>query len=139
MYKRQTIANRNRDKAEAIATLIRDNTKSDATTIEWAGDLAVPDGIDVVINATSIGLGDAQAMPKIDPDSFRPHHVVADVIPNPPMTKLLREAKARGCTTLDGLGMLVNQGVIGVELWLDRKPSADVMVQTLQHIFNVSD
>ncbi|CAI9121544.1 shikimate dehydrogenase [Brytella acorum] len=134
-----TIANRNRDKAEAIATLIRDNTKSEATTIEWAGDLAVPDGIDVVINATSIGLGDAQAMPKIDRDSFRPNHVVADVIPNPPMTKLLREAKARGCTTLDGLGMLVNQGVIGVELWLDRKPSADVMVQTLQDIFNVSD
>lgn len=134
-----TIANRNPDKAEAIATLIRDNTKSDAKTIEWSGDLAVPEDIDVVINATSIGLGDAQAMPKIDLETLKPNHVVADVIPNPPMTKLLREAKTRGCTTLDGLGMLVNQGVIGVELWLDRKLSADVMAQTLQDIFSVSD
>ena len=43
--------------------------------------------------------------------------VVADVIPNPPSTRLLQDAAARGCRTLDGLGMLVNQGVLGIKLW----------------------
>jgi shikimate dehydrogenase len=36
--------------------------------------------------------------------------VVADVIPNPPRTQLIREAEVRGCILLDGLGMLVSQG-----------------------------
>ena len=43
--------------------------------------------------------------------------LVADVIPNPPRTQLIREAEKRGCKVLDGLGMLVNQGVIGVKYW----------------------
>ena len=43
--------------------------------------------------------------------------VVADGIHNPPRTNLIRDAEARGCTALDGLGMLVNQGVIAVKHW----------------------
>jgi shikimate dehydrogenase len=43
--------------------------------------------------------------------------VVADVIPNPPRTPLIRDAEARGATALDGLGMLVNQGVISIRHW----------------------
>ncbi len=43
--------------------------------------------------------------------------VVADVIANPPRTRLIRDAEARGCKAIDGLGMLVNQGVIGIKYW----------------------
>ena len=43
--------------------------------------------------------------------------IVADVIPNPPRTLLIREAEARGARTLDGLGMLVNQGVVSIRHW----------------------
>ena len=43
--------------------------------------------------------------------------VVADAIPNPPRTHLIRTAEAAGCTVLDGLGMLVNQGAIAIRLW----------------------
>ena len=43
--------------------------------------------------------------------------IVADIIPNPPRTQLICEAEKRGCKVLDGLGMLVNQGVIGVKYW----------------------
>ena len=45
--------------------------------------------------------------------------VEADGIHNPPLTPLLRSAKARGCRTVDGLGMLVNQGVIGIRYWTE--------------------
>ena len=53
--------------------------------------------------------------------------IVADVIPNPPRTRLIRDAEARGCKVLDGLGMLVNQGVIGIKYWtgVDPDPERD--------------
>jgi shikimate dehydrogenase len=61
--------------------------------------------------------------------------VVADGIHNPPETHLIRDAKARGCKTLDGLGMLVNQGVLGVQYWTGVEVDAGVMRRTLEGIF----
>ena len=46
---------------------------------------------------------------------------------NSPRTKLLRQAAAAGCRTLDGLGMLVNQGAIAFRLWTGVEPDGDVM------------
>ncbi|GBR09408.1 shikimate dehydrogenase [Acetobacter oeni] len=129
------VVNRDPEKAETIAALVRDNTGCEAKASGWEGEVKVPGDVGIVINATSIGLGDAEAMPSVAPDTLRKDLVVADVIPNPPRTKLLRQAKERGCTVLDGLGMLVNQGVIGVELWLGKTLDAGVMQETLQEIF----
>ncbi|ATU71799.1 Shikimate dehydrogenase [Gluconacetobacter sp. SXCC-1] len=134
-----TVANRDPEKAETIAALVRDNTGSAATGCPWVGKARIPEGTDIVINATSVGLGDGQAMPEVDLDTLAHGQIVADVIPNPPRTRFLREARARGCTPLDGLGMLVNQGVIGVELWLGKTLDAGVMQQTLRDIFGASD
>ena len=58
--------------------------------------------------------------------------VVADVIFNPPNTQLIRGARELGCTTLDGLGMLVNQGVIAFKIWTGIEPSAQVMREALE-------
>lgn len=134
-----TVINREPDKAEAIAALIREKTSGDALARPWEGKAQIPEDIDIVINATSVGLGDAEVMPDIALDTLKEGQVVADVIPNPPATRLLREAKKRGCITLDGLGMLVNQGVIGVELWLGETLDAEVMKHALQEIFGSHD
>ena len=48
--------------------------------------------------------------------------IVADVIPNPPKTRLIKDASAIGCTVIDGLEMLVAQGVIGIEYWTGKVP-----------------
>jgi shikimate dehydrogenase len=61
--------------------------------------------------------------------------VVADVIPNPPRTRFVREAEDRGCKVLDGLGMLVNQGVIGFRLWTGVDPDPRVMRAALEEVF----
>jgi shikimate dehydrogenase len=61
---------------------------------------------------------------------------VADVIPNPPRTPLIRDAEAHGCRVLDGLGMIVNQGVIGVKYWTGVDVDASVMRRTLENIFS---
>ena len=63
--------------------------------------------------------------------------VVADVIPNPPRTALIRDAEARGATPLDGLGMLVNQGVISIRHWTGVDADPAVMRRTVEEIFGV--
>jgi shikimate dehydrogenase len=63
--------------------------------------------------------------------------VVADVIFNPPETRLLRDARQRGCQTLDGLGMLVNQGVIGIKYWTAIDADATVMRKALEEALSL--
>ena len=57
------------------------------------------------------------------------------MIPDPPGTALLRAATAAGCTTLDGLGMLVEQARIGIRHWTGLTPDAPVMRDTLAALF----
>ena len=61
--------------------------------------------------------------------------VVADVVPNPPRTYFIKDAEARGCTIVDGLGMLVNQGVIGIRYWTGVDADATVMRRKLEEIY----
>jgi shikimate dehydrogenase len=63
--------------------------------------------------------------------------VVADVVFNPPNTQFLQEAAGRGCKTLDGLGMLVNQGVIGFQIWTGVDPDAGVMREALEEYLEI--
>ncbi len=77
------------------------------------------------------------------PRSFKsatltPPLVVCDVIPNPPRTWLIRTAEQRGCRVLDGLGMLVAQGVIGSRLWTGREPNPVVMRQALLELVTLA-
>jgi shikimate dehydrogenase len=131
-----TIVNRNPGRGRDLAAAIRARTGVPAEFVPWAGDYRVPEGTDVLVNATSIGLfPDVDARVPVDEATLRPGLVVCDVIPNPPRTRLIREAEARGCVALDGLGMLVNQGVIGIRLWSGRDPDPGVMRRALEAVF----
>jgi len=131
-----TIVNRTPQRGEELTRLLTDQLKVRARFVPWQGDFSIPEGTDVVINATSIGLfPDVDARLAIDFNSLRAGQVVADVIPNPPATHLVREARQRGCTVLDGLGMLVNQGVIGFRLWTGVDPDPSVMRGALEEVF----
>jgi len=69
-------------------------------------------------------------------ETLRPGLVVADVIPNPPRTQLLAAAEAAGCVTIDGLGMLVGQGILGIKYWAGIDADAGVMRAALQEAFS---
>jgi shikimate dehydrogenase len=102
----------------------------------WEGDFVIPEGTDIVVNATSIGLfPDVDARIPLDIDSLTSDMVVADVIPNPPTTRLVQDAREKGCRVIDGLGMLVAQGVIGIEYWTGRTPDPAVMRRGLEEVF----
>ena len=130
-----TVVNRSPARGEAVARLIDDRTPASAEYRPWEGSFRVPQGTRLVVNATSVGLyPDVDATPDIDHDSLTPDMVVADGIPNPPLTKLLRAAQARGCKTADGLGMLVGQGVIGLKHWTGIDADAGVMRRALRDL-----
>jgi shikimate dehydrogenase len=131
-----SIVNRSRERGRELAELLRSGARAAAQWAAWEGDYRVPADTDVVVNATSIGLfPDLEARVPLDLSTLAPRMLVADVIPNPPRTRLLRDARARGCTTLDGLGMLVNQGVIGFKAWTGIDPDAGVMRKALEDVF----
>jgi shikimate dehydrogenase len=128
-----TIVNRNADRGQELTRLIDERTPSTASFVPWDGPHSVADSTDIVVNATSVGLApDVHARVDLDLDTLREQIVVADVIPNPPNTRLLQDATARGCRTLDGLGMLVNQGVLGIKLWTGVDADATVMYEAVQ-------
>jgi shikimate dehydrogenase len=131
------IVNRSRARGRDLVELLRSRAKAPAEAAAWEGDYEVPADTDVLVNATSIGLfPDVEARVPLDPSTLAPGMVVADVIPNPPQTRLLRDARSRGCAVLDGLGMLVNQGVIGFKAWTGIGADPAVMRRALEAVFS---
>jgi len=127
-----TIVNRTEQRGQDLVDLLNDRVKVSSKLVRWEEDYEVEEGTDILINATSIGLGDENARVPLVVDSLKPNMVVADVIFNPPKTRLMRDAKHKGCTTLDGLGMLVNQAVIGFKIWTGVNPDAGMMREALE-------
>jgi shikimate dehydrogenase len=131
-----TIVNRDRRRGAELAALVHDRTPAAAAFVPWDDVYRVPEDADIVVNATSIGLfPDGDARLPFDTATLREGMVVADVIPNPPITPLLRDARERGCTTLDGIGMLVEQGVISIRHWTAIDADAALMRATIEEIF----
>lgn len=131
-----TIVNRDPARGAELVALLNDKTPARAELVRWDKTYRVPADSDILVNATSIGLfPDVEGRLDLDLASVRPAMIVADVIPNPPRTLLIRDAEARGCRTLDGLGMLVNQGVIGVKHWTGVDVAAEVMRKKLEELF----
>jgi len=130
--KQITVVNRSEPRGQALADHLGKALALSVAFVPWTGDYSLPAATDIVINATSIGLYAAEARLALSLDSLQPNMVVADVVFSPPQTRLLRDAAARGCRTLDGLGMLVNQGVIGVQYWTGVNPDAAAMRRALE-------
>jgi shikimate dehydrogenase len=119
-----------------LADLITRRTPAAARHVPWDGTWQVPPGLDLLVNATPVGLyPDVDALPAIDLDSLQASTILADVIPNPPTSALVAAARERGLTTLDGLGMLVNQGALAIRLWTGVDPDRTVMRHRLTDIF----
>lgn len=132
-----TIVNRTPERGRELVSLLNERTPVQAEFVAWSGAYAIPEGADILVNATSIGLfPNVSDVPAVAFDSIRPGLVVCDVIPNPPHTVFLQEAEARGAQTLDGLGMLVGQGAIGFEMWTGVEAPVDVMRQALEKEFS---
>lgn len=103
------VVNRTADKAQLVADL--------AGGVGRVGDAPVDvPAADLVVNATSIGMGADGGLP-VDPGWLRAGQAVADLVYHPLETPLLAAARAAGATPVDGLGMLVWQAARQFALW----------------------
>lgn len=105
-----TIVNRTRERAERVAKALGGRV----------GTLEQP--FDLLVNATPIGMAPNAAGLPVPPEALREGTTVFDTVYRPLETRLLREARGRGCRTVDGLGMLVEQAVEQIRLWSGRAP-----------------
>ncbi len=127
------VVNRSTDRGETMVRDLRAATGGQVLFQPWRGTYAAPASCDLLVNATSIGLyPNSDAIPDADLSGLRPGALVADAVFNPPETKLLAAARKLGLRTLDGLSMLVYQGVIAFEMWTGRSPDEAVMKAALR-------
>jgi shikimate dehydrogenase len=86
---------------------------------------------ELVVNATPLGLKAHDTTLLLDSNVLPATSLVMDMIFNPPLTPLLRAARAQGCQVLNGLSMLLYQGVLAFELWTGRPAPIEVMRRAL--------
>ncbi len=118
-------------KAAILAKDIAHKTGVVVETIVLEQLAASAEEADCLINATPLGLKKNDPLP-FPKDFIHSHHLVCDLVYNPPDTAFLRAAKARKAGRFTGLGMLLFQGVIAFEIWTGKKAPVSVMKSALQ-------
>jgi shikimate dehydrogenase len=127
------VVNRSAERGQAMVADLARGTGVATRWEPWTRTYAVPAGFHVLANATSAGLyPNVDEMPDVDLSGADETMLVCDAVFNPAETRLLRTAAARGLRTLDGLSMLVYQGIIGFELWTGHAAPEAVMKRALQ-------
>ena len=111
------IANRTAEKAEAIAT----EFGSAVSTVAWNDRAAALSDVALLVNCTDRGMVGKSAL-DIDLSRLNPATLAADLIYTPLETPFLAEARARGCVTVNGLGLLLNQARFAFKAWFGVMP-----------------
>jgi len=120
-----SVYNRTREKAEALARSFRNCRTTDLDSISI-------DEHDIIINCTPVGMKGFPDEMSVPPAALREGQFVMDTVYNPPETRLLREAKARGAVVANGERMLVHQALRSFELWTAKVPSYEVMARAVR-------
>jgi shikimate dehydrogenase len=126
------VANRTVDRAESLVADLADDVGPGVTLS--AGGLStletrVPDA-DVLVNATSVGMESDES--PVPASLLHTDLAVLDAVYAPLDTRLLREARDAGATTIDGAWMLLFQGVAAFERWTGEAAPVDAMNEALR-------
>ena len=114
------LSNRTRPKAEALKA----EFGTRITVVDWVQAGNMLEEARLVVNTTSLGMT-GQPELRVPLDGLQPGTVVNDIVYAPLRTQLLETAAEMGCVTVDGLGMLLHQGVPGFERWFGQRPVVD--------------
>ena len=131
-----TVVNHSEKHGKILTEILKKHTKTKADYLPWTAGVKIPEGTDILVNATPIGFMD-DARPDIDYDTMAEGMIVCDVIPNKAWTSFLLEAKKKNLQTFNGLSMLVNQGAIAYELWTGKNAPVEVMQKAMEKAYGV--
>ncbi|NVM38064.1 MAG: shikimate dehydrogenase [Candidatus Lokiarchaeota archaeon] len=126
---KMVIANRTEKRAEQLANEIKRkfgiNIEGKNNSIRVLKEEAKK--TDILVNTTPLGMYPNIDKSPIPAEFLHKDLLVFDVVYNPLKTKLMKDANEKGCNTLGGLDMLVNQGALAFEWWTNRKPNIELM------------
>lgn len=112
------VVNRSKKKGEGLSRELGCDYLPISSLVKMkAGELEA----EVIINATSLGMYPRDGETPFPKYLLKKRMVVMDIVYQPLQTKLLREAKERGCLTVNGLEMLMRQGAAQFEIWTGRR------------------
>lgn len=114
---RIVIANRSFDRACALVTIDPERIE----VIDWNALPKRLAEVDLLVNTTSLGMTGHPPL-ELDFDSLPSTAAVADIVYAPLETTLLANARARGLSVVDGLGMLLHQAVPSFDAWFGIRP-----------------
>lgn len=114
------VVNRTKSRASELANAIGGGI----SVVDWADGQDLLPQTDMLINTTSLGMT-GQAPLDISVSALAADALVTDIVYTPLQTDLLRRAQQHGCKTVDGLGMLLHQGVPGFARWFGVTPDVD--------------
>jgi shikimate dehydrogenase len=114
------VANRTRARADAL----RSDFGAKVTAQDWVQAGHMMEGAATVVNTTSLGMTGKPDF-RVPLAALNPAALVTDLVYTPLKTQFLIEAEDKGCTIVDGLGMLLHQAAPGFERWFGLRPDVD--------------
>ncbi|MEN2994326.1 MAG: shikimate dehydrogenase [Thermodesulfovibrio sp.] len=94
-------------------------------------DKSITENIDIIVNATTLGLKKDDPMP-LNPELIKPEHIYCDIVY--PETPLMKEAEKIGCKVIGGIGMLLWQAAFAFKIWTEVEAPVDIMRKTLDRL-----
>ena len=121
-----TVITRREEQGREVAELVHRAAGIPTAWQQWDGDVVVPDGTELLMNATQLGSAPAVEPVPVAWDSLDPGVAAVDVITNPRITPFLETARAGGCAIVDGVEMLVQLAMQLFEAWTGVTPAEEV-------------
>lgn len=121
------ITNRNQQRAEGLIHDFTNFAQENACKLEFLDSQNFETQLnrcDVLINSTSLGMIGQEQL-QINLEKLSQTAIVCDIVYNPLMTNLLKDAQKRGNKINTGIGMLICQALVGFEFWFKQKPEID--------------
>lgn len=120
-FQKIVIVNRSEARARQLTDELQSGRENRLVTAPWDLRAQALAGTSLLVNTTSLGMSGQPGL-DISLDLLPLHAVVHDIVYAPLETELLRSARERGNTAVDGLGMLLHQAVPGFERWFGQRP-----------------
>lgn len=128
-----TIAGRDTGRVQSLAMNLKQyHSNVESMLIKDLNEKYISD-IDIIINATSVGMTPKSDYSPIDERLLLRKHTVFDIVYSPNMTQLLAAAQIKGCTIIFGKEMLLYQGVKQFEIWTGLNAPVEEMRTALEN------
>ena len=127
-----TIITRRESQGVEVADMVQRATGVPTERVSWTGNIALPEGTQIVLNATHLGaLPERESVP-IDWNTLSADATVVDVITNPRITPFLATAREKGCSVVDGVDMLVQLAMQIFQAWTGISPDELVFQRAVE-------